>query len=245
MAELASVKRLGWSNYLGHTAGLVHFNLLGRNVKVQDFWVPAVEAMDTVLKAHGYEDPCDWTGSYLKRFIAGTVIWSWHSYGGAIDLDYGGQNPDSPDHPLVDNNPHLHRPIPWGDPGFGTEFQLLEHQVKAVLAIRTNNGKPVWRWLGTSIGDTMHFEPNCSPEDIATGIDPRTVTEEDDMLWADIVDDKTYAVAYELGYIKGDPALLPDYYYADGPAKESEKKNAYNIIQRNQMRAAKGLPITE
>lgn len=178
MAELASVKRLGWSPYLGKTSTLKYVDLLGRNVRAQDFWVPAVEAMNEVLVATGYENPCDWTGSYNKRYISGTTIWSWHSYGGAIDLDYGGDNPDSPDHPLVDNNPHLHRPIPWGDPGFGTEFQLLEHQVKAVLALRTNNGKPLWRWLGTSIGDTMHFEPLCTREDIETGIDPDSIYKE-------------------------------------------------------------------
>lgn len=185
MSELTSVKRLGWSPYLGAYKSLVYVTLLGRRVKCQDFWAPAVEAMHTVLVETGYEHPCDWTGSYNKRTISGTSLWSWHSYGGAIDLDYGGDNPDSPDHALIDRNPHLHRRVPWGDPGFGTEFQLLEHQVKAVLAIRTMNGKPVWRWLGTSIGDTMHFEPACSPADIATGIDTTTVAasgQEDDTM---------------------------------------------------------------
>jgi len=171
MKHLSSVTRLKWEPYLGKTDTLVSMRLLGRYpVKVQDFWVPAVEAMEQALIATGYENPCDYIGSYLKRPIAGTDYWSWHSYGGAVDLDYGGDNPDSPDHPGVDKNPHLHRRIPWGDPGFGVEFQLTEPQVKAVLAIRTNNDKPVWRWLGTSIGDTMHFEPACTPDDIKTGI---------------------------------------------------------------------------
>lgn len=67
-------------------------------------------------------------------------------------------------------------------------------------------------------------------------------TEEEDMTWADIVADSTWATAYELDYIQGDPALMPDYYFADGPANEDEKKNAYNVIMRNQMRIAKGLP---
>lgn len=170
MGELASVKRLGWSPYLGKTDSLVAVRLLGRYpVRIQDFWVPAVEAMEQALIEAGYENPCDYIGSYRKRYIAGTTIWSWHSYGGAIDLDYGGDNPDSPDHPGIDKNPHLHQRI---YPGFGTDprFQITEAQVNAVEAIRTVNGKRVWRWLGWSIGDTMHFEPNCSPDDIATGI---------------------------------------------------------------------------
>jgi len=235
MAELASVKRLGWSPYLGKTDSLVYVTLLGRRVRCQDFWAPAVEAMNDVLVATGYEHPCDWTGSYMKRRIAGTSLWSWHSYGGAIDLDYGGQNPDSPDHPLIDKNPHLHRRVPWGDPGFGTEFQLLEHQVKAVLAIRTMNGKPVWRWLGTSIGDTMHFEPNCSPADIATGIDTTTVAdvgqEEDTMKyflaifakWSyeDLEDMK------DAGYWQGDTAW---YRKPDGTRGPCEDEGVVNLV---------------
>lgn len=184
MSELASVRRLGWSPYLGKTSTLVSLNILGRYpVKAQSFWVPAVLAFEQALINTGYENPCDYTGSYNKRYIGGTTIWSWHSYGGAIDLDYGYKTPDR----LVDRNPHLHRRIYPGDAGFGTEFQLLEHQVRAVEAIRTNNGKKVWRWLGWSIGDTMHWEPNCSPADIATGINPDTVggtpTQEGDAMY--------------------------------------------------------------
>lgn len=186
MAELDSVRRLGWSPYLGKTSTLVPLVFLGRRyVRVQDFWVPAAEAMEQALIATGYENPCDYTGSYNKRYIAGTSIWSWHSYGGAIDLDYGYAEADR----LVDKNPHLHRPITDAD--FGVTIQLLKHQVEAIEAIRTMNGKKVWRWLGWSIGDSMHFEPNCSPDDIKTGIDPTTVagyeppvtppTEDDDM----------------------------------------------------------------
>lgn len=171
MRELDQVIELGWSPYLGKTDSLVKVTLLGRYpVKVQDFWVPAVEAMERALIDTGYENPCDWIGSYAKRPIAGTDVWSFHSYGGAIDLDYGGDNPDSPDHPLIDKNPHIHRRITEGDPGFGVEWQILEHQVRAIEAIRTVNGAPVWRWLGWAIGDSMHFEPACSPADIATGI---------------------------------------------------------------------------
>ena len=57
----------------------------------------------------------------------------------------------------------------------------------------------------------------------------------DTMTWADIVDDATWAKAYEDGFIKGDPNVMPQYYYADGPATEAEKKNGYNHIMREQM----------
>ena len=57
----------------------------------------------------------------------------------------------------------------------------------------------------------------------------------DDMQWSDIVDDATWSKAYDDGFIEGDPALMPQYYFADGPATEDEKKNGYNVIMREQM----------
>jgi hypothetical protein len=59
--------------------------------------------------------------------------------------------------------------------------------------------------------------------------------EEVDMTWADIVDDATWTKAYEDGFIQGDAAVMPGYYFADGPATEAEKKNGYNHIMREQM----------
>ena len=210
MAELESVKTLGWSPYLGSKLGLVEVELLGRYpVRVQDFWAPAVEAMQQALRATGYEDPCDYIGSYNKRYIAGTNIWSWHSYGGAIDLDYGGDNPDSPDHPGVDRNPHIHEPIPRG---FGTDprFQITETQVEAVESIRTGNGRPVWRWLGWAIGDTMHFEPACTPGDARTGITYQGDNEMGFKDWAngmfDLFTDDEIDQLGEAGYWQGDDA---------------------------------------
>jgi hypothetical protein len=173
--HLPSVIALDWEPYLGKTDTLVSLHLLGRYpIKVQDFWQPAVEAMEQTLVANGYENPTDYIGSYMKRPISGTDLWSWHSYGGAIDLDYGGDT-DGDGDPTIDKNPHIHRPIASEDSGFGVQWQILEHQVRAVEAIRTNNDKKVWRWLGWSIGDTMHFEPACKPDDIETGIKEDTV----------------------------------------------------------------------
>ena len=41
------------------------------------------------------------------------------------------------------------------------------------------------------------------------------------------------------GFIEGNPAVMPQYYFADGPATEDEKKNAYNTIMREQMERTK------
>ena len=61
----------------------------------------------------------------------------------------------------------------------------------------------------------------------------------DNMTWADIVTDETWTKAYEDGFIKGDPKVMPEYYFADGPASEAEKKNGYNVIMQAQMEATK------
>lgn len=150
------------------SAGLVKVELLGRFPRVAPEAVDAVKAMHAVLVATGYENPCDYVGSWNYRPVGGTSQLSRHAYGLAIDLDYGGDNPESPDHgSLVDNNPHLRRPITAAD--YGVTIQLLKHQVDAVLALRTNTGATVWRWLG-ALGDSMHFDIGCSPADLASGI---------------------------------------------------------------------------
>ena len=62
---------------------------------------------------------------------------------------------------------------------------------------------------------------------------------EDDMEWSDIVSDGTWTQAWEDGFIDGDPNVMPQYYWADGPATESEKKNGYNTIMQAQMERTK------
>ena len=161
----ARVVRLGWTSYLGQTDTLVSKRILGRYpVKVQDILVDALTAMEMVLVATDYENPCDYIGSYNKRPITGHPdVWSLHSYGIAVDLDYGGDT-DGDGDPTIDKNPHIHRPIVPGDLGFGVEWQILEHQVEAIEDIKNLDGTPIWRWLGWSIGDTMHFDVNVEPQ---------------------------------------------------------------------------------
>lgn len=60
--------------------------------------------------------------------------------------------------------------------------------IEAIEKIRTKNGAQVFRNLGY-IGDRMHNEVNCSPDDLATGIDWTTVEGGDEMAFADFVED--------------------------------------------------------
>ena len=106
--------------------------------------------------------------TYNVRNIAGTDIPSIHSYSGcALDID-----PE--DNPSVKT-----RPFSWADTRFTAE------QVDAVKRIRTKNDVRVWKWGGDEFDsdpsddvhyqDYMHWQINCSPADLATGIDWSTV----------------------------------------------------------------------
>lgn len=207
---------LGWADLIPNPPAddIVALRILGRfPVKVHVAARDATLALEAALRATGYEYPTDYIGSLSVRAIAGTSTWSAHAYPLAIDLDYGGDNPESPDHPGIDKNPHLHEPIPRGfvsDP----RFQITEAQVNAVEAIRTNSGARVWRWLGWSIGDTMHFEIRCTLADLQSGIaGDFTIPEGDDEDMAIIRDgDRSELVRmYQEGLQGFDGALLPKY----------------------------------
>lgn len=174
--------RLGWTEHLGRTETLRTIEILGRSpVRVQEELVDVFTAFDQVLKVTGYENPCDYIGSYFYRTIGKKPIddpnatWSTHAYGTAIDHDYGYATADRE----VDKNPYIRRPIVPGDDGFGVEWQILEHQVRAIEAIKNHRGDSILLWLGWGIGDTMHWQVNVRPEN--TAVDWSTVMEDEGM----------------------------------------------------------------
>ena len=158
----------GWDP-ITSSRDLVMIEICGRFPRVRPEAVAVFEAMNQALIDTGYEDPCDYVGSWNYRVVAGTNQLSRHSYGLAIDLDYGGDT-DGDGDPTIDKNPHLYDAISRGDSRFTVTFQLSENQVDAIESIRTGNGKQALRWLGWVNGDTMHFDVNVSPQDLATGI---------------------------------------------------------------------------
>lgn len=149
-----------WSNYLHSWNTLERVEILGRYpVYIQPPAYEAARAFNQALIATGYENPTDYIGSWADRRIAGSNTWSLHAYGIAIDLDYGYLHPDR----TPDKNPHVHHPIGRNSPGWGRDWQINQEQVDAVEAIRNTEGERVWRWLGWSIGDTMHFQIDVPP----------------------------------------------------------------------------------
>lgn len=215
MAQHSSLAtRLGWTDYLGSSNTLSYEWLLGRYpVKVQFPLIDALQAMEKVLIRVGYENPCDYIGSYMLRTVAGTDYWSNHAYGIAIDLDYGGDT-DGDGDPSIDKNPHVHRKIVPGDPGFGVEWQILEDQVRAIEAIKNTDGQQMWSWhVGWALGDTMHWQINVSPQ--ATQVDWSTTEAggNDVIAWYDWVE----------GWARG---------LAEDPAKTEQELTRLNTVQQ-------------
>jgi len=132
--------------------GRIDVTFMGRSpVRIQPEMVNAVKALEAALLDNGYQMPIGVTGSYSCRKIAGTDTWSLHAVPIAIDVDYS-------------NNPYLRgEPIQRGYVS-DMRFLITEAQVDAVEAIVNEDGVPIWKWLGWSIGDTMHFEIDVPPE---------------------------------------------------------------------------------
>lgn len=116
--------------------------------------VEGVKALDAVLRNNRYQAYPNQTWSYNCRRIGGTNQWSAHAYGAAIDIN-----------------------SLW-NPFGGSRHHIPRGVANAITAIRTNNGRQVWTWGGNWSGkkDWMHFQVGCTPGDLATGINWRTVS---------------------------------------------------------------------
>lgn len=123
-------------------------------VTVRPAVVDAVHALSIVLAAHHYKTRARDTGAYNCRKITGGKGYSLHAYGTALDINWT-------------TNPY----------GPVLKTDMTAAMVRAIKAIRTRNGKQVWRWGGDYRGnkDAMHFEIACHPSDIATGINPKSL----------------------------------------------------------------------
>mgnify|MGYP006357609683 FL=1 len=126
----------------------------GARVMVRPAIIEAVKAMDAVFRRYDYRAYANQTGAQNCRRVKGISSMSLHAYGIAIDVNWSLN--------------------PYG----GYRRHIPDHVARAVCSIRTNNGKQVWGWGGYWSGkkDWMHFSICCTPGDLATGINWRTVT---------------------------------------------------------------------
>lgn len=138
----------------GHSDNTV----LGRHgVWAQPECADLLKAFNQTLYAHGYGH-AEIVGSRRncpggiggKRCEPSGRNCSLHNYGIAWDIDY-----------WAAGNPHFRKR--YGDGWDFSDCKFTEEQVRAVEGIKNTNGEQMLRWLGWSIGDTMHWQVNVPP----------------------------------------------------------------------------------
>lgn len=150
------------------TAGSVIID--GRRFACDPDAVPAFEAWEKVRAAFGYRLTGNDTGIYSCRHMRHdpNLPMSSHSWGRALDVNW------------------LENPA-----GSKLITDIPDAMIDALLAIRTNSGARVFQWgadwdwdndtTDHTYVDAMHWENVTHPLDMATGIDPNTVLEVDEM----------------------------------------------------------------
>jgi len=142
------------------------------NLLVAEEAVPAFETLADIMDAVPYTFDSSAGGTYNCRKIGGTNAWSLHAYAVAIDI-----NPDR---------------NKFGSP---LRHDYPDEFIELVEEMETVNGKNVFDWGGRwNNPDAMHWQIDCKPSDIATGIKEwrmnyRGVINVPDKQWAkDVVD---------------------------------------------------------
>lgn len=127
----------------------IPFGNHGARITVDHRTVAAFLALAAIMGRFGYIIRREVTGAFNCRIITGGSLWSLHAYGIAVDVNW-------------DKNPY--------GPNLVTDMPPA--MITAIEALRTRNGKQIFRWGGRYSGskDAMHFEIICTPADLATGV---------------------------------------------------------------------------
>lgn len=137
------------------------FTLFGKEVRGQVGTHDAWTLLADRLAAYGYDAEIISSHRFCPRGIGGKPCQdtgkgcSLHNYSLAMDFD-----------PFDAGNPHFYRPLRASD---WDKIKFTRAQVSAGESIQTKEGLQVFRWLGWALGDTMHWEINISPTQLAAG----------------------------------------------------------------------------
>lgn len=170
MAEVVSTSALrrAWQYWLDrcHQAPWSNPTFYGRTIGgVPTPWVDAVKALESALKATGYQAKSRW--AYNFRGIGGRPCscgnpgyCSLHAYGIAIDIDPA-------------ENPFIGGGFSW------SKTKFTPTQIAAVEAIKNTKGEQMWTWGGRwqAKQDYMHFQARVDPQ--STHVDWSTVVGEE------------------------------------------------------------------
>lgn len=143
--------------------------------------IDAWKALERVLREFKYDIRIEDTDSYNCRNIKGGTEKSLHSYGIALDINWH-------TNPFIDHSstrpPRFSNKLTQRERGQDVRLgkadtDMTREMIDAVLAIRTNapDPKQVFDWGGywETIKDSMHFQIQVTPAELAKGINWNTV----------------------------------------------------------------------
>jgi monoamine oxidase len=168
-----------WSQYECAEQQMVSLRLFGKwTTPVNPLAVDAWRALEQALASMGYPVHRAWV--YECRNIKDKAARSLHAYGLAIDIDHSGPtcnvNRPTPDRRAVRFSTAATKEQRCRDVQRDiADTSFTPEQVAAVEAIRTVDGHQVFAWGGrwSTTKDTMHFQINVTPDELARGIAPR------------------------------------------------------------------------
>lgn len=177
MSESNPRQRLAWRDYESNESNMARFAFGPIDILVARPTVDAWRALAAVLNSHRYTVRD--IESYNDRQITGGADRSLHAYGIAIDINWAA-NPykETPDGRRVEFSDKETQSQRGQDVKFGlADTDMSREMIADALAIKTNGGKAVFAWGGNwiSVKDAMHFEIDVTPEELASGIDWKTV----------------------------------------------------------------------
>ena len=165
---------------------LVHFG--PDQIRVAPRTDDAWRALAQVMLFHGYYIRPPDTDSYNCRNITGGTGLSLHAYGIALDVNWG-SNPyrRTPSRRGVrfSSQPtqHLRALEVKGDLA---DTDMTPHMIRDILAIETTGGNRVFEWGGSwlTTKDSMHFQLDVTPDELAAGINWESVRQQEEVMFA-------------------------------------------------------------
>ncbi|MGY8680473.1 glycosyl hydrolase 108 family protein [Bradyrhizobium sp. UFLA05-153] len=175
MSESTAQQRVNWKTFECNQHAMVRISFGPDEILVAPPTADAWQALAMVLAANGYNIRTTDTDSYNCRAITGGSEKSLHAYGIALDVNWT-TNPykETSDQRKVRFSDQPTQDLRAQDVKRNlADTDMTQAMIDDVLAIRTVNKKRVFEWGGNwiNIKDTMHFEIDVKPDDLATGID--------------------------------------------------------------------------
>lgn len=175
----APAMRRAWAAYKCKPDKMEVIDFGPDRIRVAPPGIEAWRALEQVLRAFDYDVRVEDTDSYACRPMKDGSAPSLHSYGIALDINW--QTNPWQDHPgsrpprfsPADTQARRAQDVKLGR----ADTDMTRAMVDAALAIRTKGGKPVFGWGGDwkTVKDSMHFQIEATPQDLAAGIDWTTV----------------------------------------------------------------------